>query len=372
MAGALQRYRVIEFGQNIAGPVLGMLLADQGADVVKIEPLDGDPLRGDPAFSVWNRGKRSVALDLTREQDKRIAQELLASADVVIENQPPGTMESLGLDYEGCRDVKGDIIYVTLPDFHEDHPDHGKIDGDLIVSASTGLYVDKSQDDSDGPSFISVPYAGIFGAMVAAPAVAAALFHRERTGEGQLVQVPIYDAMFTAMGAQLVRRRDPDPDARRGAPPIIERFYKCKDGRWVNINAGYPRAMQPMLKALGHPEWIEPLSKNGQDITDPEERRMWSERLTAVWLDRTALEWEAIMDEEAGMPCTMCRTIEEWMDTAQAQQTRMVIDIDDPTYGPMRQVGIQVRLSETPGEVRNPAPKLGEHTESVIAALGSG
>ncbi|MCH7802349.1 MAG: CoA transferase [Chloroflexi bacterium] len=365
MAGALEPYRILEFGGQVAGAVLGMLLADQGAEVVKIEPPDGDPLRGHPVFSVWNRGKKSVVLDLAQERDASVLSAMIRSSDVLIESFLSSD-DRVWPDYQAARDLNRSLVYVSLPGFGADHPENGLAAWDTIIGASTGIYTDRSSDGASGPSFISLPYASIFGAMVAAPAITAALFHRVRTGEGQRVTVPLYDAMFTAMGASLVSR--PDVPSGPGAlSPVIGRFYQCRDDRWVNINAGYERSLRPMLQALGHPEWHGPITAPGlRDNT--EERRVWEENFSAIWKDRTALEWERIM-ALAGVPCTMCRTIEEWMETAQARESGAVVQLNDPTFGPMRQVGIQVRLSETPGEIRGPAPSLGQHTESVIADL---
>jgi crotonobetainyl-CoA:carnitine CoA-transferase CaiB-like acyl-CoA transferase len=362
LAGALEPYRILEFGGQVAGSVLGMLLADQGAEVVKIEPPGGDPLRGHPVFSVWNRGKKSVVLDLEQKRDTNVLNSLIRSSDVLIESFLSSD-DRVWPDYEAARDLNRSVVYTSLPGFGADHPEYDLAAWDTIIGASTGIYADRSSDEITGPSFISLPYASIFGAMVAAPAVTAALFHRVRTGEGQQVTVPLSDAMYTAMGASLVSRSDV-PSGPGALSPVIGRFYQCKDDRWVNINASYERALRPMLQGLGHPEWYEPLT-DSRLRDDPEELRVWEENFSAIWRDRTALEWERIM-EQAGIPCTMCRTIEEWMETPHAKESGAVVQLNDPTFGPMRQVGIQVRLSETPGEIRGSAPSLGQHTEAMI------
>jgi crotonobetainyl-CoA:carnitine CoA-transferase CaiB-like acyl-CoA transferase len=231
--------------------------------------------------------------------------------------------------------------------------------------------------------------------MVAAPAIATALFHRARTGRGQRVTVPLYDAMYTAIGSLLVRRLDV-PAAPRALSPAIGRFYQCSDGRWVNVHADYERALRPLLETLGHPEWYSQLTDAGLRVDDVA-RGKWEAKFAERWMDRTALEWEEIMARagvpcimcrtveewmdtahaleweeimaRAGVPCIMCRTVEEWMDTAHAQESGAVVTLADPVYGPMRQVGIQVRLSDTPGSVGGPSPALGQHTEAVISEL---
>lgn len=360
MAGALSGYRVLEFGDHPAVAVLGMLLADQGADVVKVETAAGDPLRGTPVFSVWNRGKKSVVAE---RGDSDLLRSLAAKADAIIEGAQPGP-DSHGVDAKSVRDARSDIIWLSLPGFGDDHP-QGNIPGtELLISAATGVYTDRSRDASEGTSFIALPYASIFGAMVAAPALAAALYHRERTGEGQNVSAPLYDSMFTAMGSAVVSR--PDVEAgQRAISPAIARFYRCGDGRWINLNATYERSLRPILDVLGHPEWFGPLT-DARLHENLEELEEWSARFAEPWLQRPALEWESLM-AEAGVPLTMCRTLREWMDTEHAVASGAVMDVEDYEFGPMRQVGIQVRMSDTPGGVTASAPRLGQHNEAILA-----
>ena len=360
MAGALSGHRILEFGDHPTVAVLGMLLADQGADVVKVEPPEGDPLRGTPVFAVWNRGKRSVvaggdATDLLRG--------LVAGADAIIEAFHSGR-NPYGIDRESARGIRPNIIRLTLPGFGDEHPQSDTPGTELLISAATGVYTDRSLDGSEGVSFIALPYASIFGAMVAAPALAAALYHRARGGEGQDVTVPLYDAIFTAMGSAVVRR--PDVKSGPGAiSPAIARFYRCQDGRWINLNATYERSLRPILDVLGRPEWFEPLTDD-RLRHNLEEREEWEARFAKPWLARPALEWESLM-AEAGVPLTMCRTLREWMETEHAIASGAVMDVEDHEFGPMRQVGLQVRMNDTPGEVRAPAPRLGQDNETIVA-----
>ena len=363
MAGALSGYRVLEFGDHPAVAVLGMLLADQGADVVKVESPDGDPLRGTPVFSVWNRGKKSV---VAAPDDGDLLRGLVAGADAIIEASHSGR-SPCGVDGDSAREVRSDIIHLSLPGFGDDHPEASTPGTELVISAATGVYIDRSKDGSEGVSFIALPYASIFGAMVAAPALAAALYHRERTGAGQSVLVPLYDAMFTAMGSAVVSRPDVE-SGPRATSPAIARFYRCADGRWINLNAMYERSLRPILDVLGHPEWYGPLT-DARLFDNLEEMEEWAARFAEPWLERPALEWEALM-AEAGVPLTMCRTLREWMETDHALASGAVLDVEDHEFGPMRQVGIQVRLSDTPGEVSAPAPRLGEHNEIILADAG--
>ena len=360
MTGVLHGYRVLEFGEYIASQVLGMLLVDQGAEVVKLEPPQGSRMRGSEAFAVWNRSKKSVILDASLDGISNVVDELAATADVLISDS-----ETLPHNDSVARIQAANprLVTVWLPAFGADHANSSLPPHETLVAAATGIYADRG---AGAPSYISVPHASIFGALTAAPAVIAALLHREATGEGQRVELPLYDAMFGAMGAQAVVLPEGADDAR--PHPAVARFYECSDGRWVNINAGYPRALIPMVGAFGHPEWAEPLLDTDSLLAHPEDRQLWIDTLENTWRSRTALEWEQIMDE-AGVPCTMCRTVEEWLDSDQAAAMGAVGEIDDPAFGPMRQVGIQVHLSESEGEIQRPAPSLGEHTHEILAQL---
>ena len=360
MSGALEGYLVLELGDYIASQMLGMLLADQGAEVVKIEPPSGAGMRGLPPFAVWNRSKKSVVVDAASEGAGDIIDRLAASADVLISDS-----ETLphGVSVVTAQTANPRLITVCLPSFGAEHPNAELPPHEAVVAAATGIYADRGTGE---PSFISVPHASVFGALAAAPAVIAALLHREATGEGQRVELPLYDAMFGAMGSQTVVLPEGADDVL--PHPAVARFYECADGRWVNINAGYPRALIPMVRAFGHPEWAEPLLDTDSLRAHPEDRRLWIDALESVWRIRPALEWERIMDE-AGVPCTMCRTVEEWLDCSQAEAMGAVVEVDDPVFGPMRQVGVQVHLSDSEGGIRRHAPALGEHTDEILGSL---
>ncbi len=362
MSGVLDGYRVLEFGGYVASQVLGMLLADQGADVVKVEPPGGDRLRGGAPFAVWNRGKKSVVVDALSDSGAGAIERLAASADVLVSDfrDLPS-----GVSVERIQAENPRLVSVCLPAFGAEHVDASLPPLETLVAAATGIYVDRG---GGGPSFISVPHASIFGALGAAPAVAAALLHREVTGEGQRIELPLYDAMFGAMGAQVVALPEGADDASPTNHPVVARFYECSDGRWVNINAGYPRALIPMTRAFGHPEWAEPLLDTDSLLAHPEDRHLWIETLERIWRGRSALEWERIMDE-AGVPCTMCRSVEEWLDCEQSAAMGAVVEVNDPIFGLMKQVGVQVHLSESEGGIRRAAPRLGEHTAEILAGL---
>ena len=360
MSGVLDGYRVLEFGDYVASQLLGMLLADQGAEVIKLEPPEGSRMRGDTPFAVWNRSKKSVIIDPTSDEAVGIVNRLASTAAILIcdsERLPHGAA------IEEIQSTNPHLITVCLPAFGSEHPNSPLPPHETLVAAATGIYADRG---TGAPSFISVPHASIFGALTAAPAVIAALLHREATGVGQRIDMSLYDALFGAMGAQVVVLPEGADDA--SPHPVVARFYECSDGRWINLNAGYPRALIPMVRAFGHPEWADPLLDTESLLAHPEDRQLWIATLEEVWSTRTALEWEQVMDE-AGVPCTMCRTVDEWLDCEQSGAMGAVVSVDDPVFGPMRQVGIQVHISENEGGIRRHAPALGEHTNEILAQL---
>lgn len=367
ITGALRGLKVLDFGHYIAGPLLGMLLSDQGAEVIKVESPTGDPARRELAFATWNRGKRSIVLDLKDGAAQDTARKLASKADLVVENFRPGVAERLGIGYERLAAENPGLIYCSLPGFGANHPNRDRQGWEPIIGASTGLY--PMADGSDEPLYSPLPIASTFAAIVGAVAVTMALCARDRTGKGQRIEVPLYDAMFTAMGRHLVKFHEmEDPDPRNQPRLPMQRQYQCADGRWVQNHGNYQRFVHQFLEAAGHPEWgPEAVADFGKPL-DLETADMWVQRFTETFRQRTALEWQEAISA-AGGACTVCKTVEEWLDHPHPLEAKMVVDVDDATLGRMRQPGVQVRLRGTPGAVQGRAPLLGEHTGQVLHEL---
>jgi crotonobetainyl-CoA:carnitine CoA-transferase CaiB-like acyl-CoA transferase len=362
--GALRGLKVLDFGHYIAGPLLGMLLSDQGAEVIKVERPGGDPGRKELAFATWNRGKRSIVLDLKVAAEQDTARRLAGQSDVVIENFRPGVAERLGIGYERLAGENPGLVYCSLPGFGENHPNRTKPGWEPIIGAATGLY--PRVEGAEEPLYSPLPIASTFAAIVSAVAVAMAMCARDRTGMGQRIEVPLYDAMFTAMGRHLVKfhdREDPDPRNQPRLP--MQRQYQCSDGRWVQNHGNYQRFVHQFLEAAGNPEWgVEAVSDFGKSL-DLETADMWIRRFEETFRQRTALEWQEAISA-AGGACTVCKTVEEWLEHPHPLEARMVEEVDDATLGRMKQPGVQVRLRGTPGAVRGRAPQLGEHTSQIL------
>ena len=369
-SGALRDIHVVEFGQYVPGPMLGMLLSDQGAHVIKVERPEGDPARSEPAFATWNRGKRSVALDLKTDAGRENARRLAANADVVIENYRPGVADRLGIGYAELSAGNPGLIYCSLPGYGEEHPSRNEPGWDPVISAATGFYPETGQSDGE-PLFTPLPIASTFAALLGSVSVAMAINARDRTGRGQRIEVPLHSAMFTAMGSRIIKFNDYEYVDQFDFPrTVMSHPYQCADGRWVYHHGMFERFARQTLTAAGREEWIdEAVALFGRPV-DAETLEFWQNRFAEMFRERTAWEWEADINARGGA-CTVCKTVDEWLTHEHAIAGKMVMEVDDPERGTMKQPGVQVRLRGTPGAIAGPAPRLGEHTDAVLSEVAN-
>ena len=367
-SGALRGVRVVEFGQYIPGPLLGMLLAEQGADVIKVERPGGDPARSEPAFAIWNRSKRSVELDLKSAEGKNRAQELVDWADVLIENFRPGVADRLGIGHEATKGNPG-LIYCSLPGFGEDSPHRQERGWEPIIGAATGAH--QGVPGMEEPLFLPLPSSSTFAAIIASVSVTMALIARGRTGKGQRIEIPLHSAMFAAMGRHLSNFHEINPPDLFQLPRnVMSHQYECADGRYVQNHGMYQRFASQFLQAAGRFEWIENLEDLYGAEVNPDTIEMWRDRVENLFKERTAKEWEDAIAETGGA-CTICKTVDEWLVHEHALAAGMVVEVDDSAYGRMKQPGAPVRLRGTPGPSPRRAPKLGEHTESALREVSA-
>jgi crotonobetainyl-CoA:carnitine CoA-transferase CaiB-like acyl-CoA transferase len=237
--GALAGVRIVEFGQYVAAPLLGMLLADQGAEVVKVERPGGDPTRDEIAFAVWNRGKQSIALDLKDAADRATAEELIRGADVVIENLGEAKADALGVGYERAYELKSDIVYCSLPAFAKQNGRAATLGWEPLIQAMVGMQTNYAFSDATPPSeperalHTPLPLPSTLAAATAASAIVAALIARDRLGVGQRVDVPLYNACFNAIGLFLLNVNDQPPAFGFRYPTALR--VQCADGRYVQL-----------------------------------------------------------------------------------------------------------------------------------------
>lgn len=371
MAGALNGIRVIDFGQYIAGPLAAMILADQGAEVIRVDP-PGGPRWQTPANATWNRNKKSIVLDLKQAADNDTARRLIEGADIVIENFRPGVMDRLGLGPDTMTASNRRLIYTSMPGFASDDPRAAVAAYEGVVLAATDGYrvmMPEPGEDPAKPVYMETTTASNFAAFHGAIAITMALIVRERDGRGQRIEVPLFDAMFDAMGA--AGQKLPGNAARRaGGPSATYRDYQCKDGRWIYFGGAMPRFLDWLIDAAGVSHWRqEGFTDRARVAGDPQLSQELYRRMREMFMTRTALEWEDL-GKKAGFPLTLLRTRNEWIDHPHARASKGVIEVNDPEFGPMWQPGYPVSLAGTPPSTEPRHPLDADRAE-VLAGLSS-
>ncbi len=359
MAGVLNGTRVIDFGQYMAGPMAAMLLGDHGADVIRIDP-PGGPRWNTPANATWNRNKRSIVLDLKKPADLDIAKKLIASADVVIENFRPGVMDRLGLGAAAMTAANPRLIYASLPGFASDDPRAQVRAWEGVLGAATATYTyrhdDSPADSANRPVYTAIPFSSAYGAFLSSVCISMALNERERSGLGQIMEVPLFDATFSAIGMRGMKIHNQTP-----SHPAFNwsRQALCKDGRWVMYVANNFRHAD-FLKAVGADEWIK------AGLTPAQ----LTQKFADLFKTKTSLEWEQFC-EAIGTECVTENTSAEWLQHPQALGSNIIADFTDPELGKFRGPAINARLSDTPGSVRLPRPKTDAHRDEILRELAA-
>src|SRR5215475_1345355 len=372
MTGPLDGLRVVDFGQYVAGPLAAVLLADQGADVIHVDP-PGGPRWGAVADAFLNRGKRRAVLDLKWPGDLAAARRLAATADVVIENFRPGVLRRLGLDLDEIRKQSPALITCSLPGFGADDPRAGVRGYEGVIAAATANCTPRAGEEPPGwdrerPTYSALPLASSFAAYLAATSIVMALIARRRTGRGQRVEVPLFDAMFTLIGHSGAYSDDrglhpPRPIHVRGSGA-----FRCSDGRYVQFDTSSPRHLPWFARAAGLlGQWDTELLDLAATAR-PEVNERLHARLREEFLTRTAAEWEEL-GNAAGAAIGFIRTPAEWIATEHARKTRAVVDVTDPEFGPIWCAGVPVALSEFPEPAVRPRRVAGADTPEVLAEL---
>ena len=376
MAGPLTGVRVIDISAVLSGPLACGILADQGADVIKVETLDGDIVRrmgGKPdgvtaGFVTANRGKRSIAVDVKTEAGLGIVKELLSDADVLIQNFRPGAIERMGLGEPVVRELNPRIIFVSISGFGESGPYAHKRVYDPVIQSLSGL-ADIQRDRQTGrPMMIRTVIPDKTTGLTAAQAITAALFSRERTGEGQHIRLAMIDAMLSLAWAEgmaaytVVGHEDNVPPETR--PDLI---YQTLDG-YITAGAVSDAEWQGMCRALGQEQWLtdERFATPASRVRNATERL----NLTAeVLATRESGYWLPRLDAE-GVPSAPVLSRRELLDHEQIAANQLIEEMDQPGIGAIRQARPPARFSRTHATIGGPAPHLGEHTTDVLAALG--
>ena len=374
--GPLTGIRVIEWCNTFAGPACARLLADFGADVIKVEPLEGDPVRqmGQYADGVSLqaasilRGKRSIALDLKTPEGKQILRDLLVDADVMLENNRPGVMERLGFDHATLKLANPGLVTVRISGYGQTGPYAARPGYGVICDAFAGVR-DLTGDPDRPPSRMALATTDYLTAVYSAFGAMMALFNRQATGEGQVVDAALYEAAFSMMEGyvpaydklgHLPKRQGPGlPNA---AP---NNLYPTRDGYVLiaaNNNATFERLAGAMVRAdlLADPRFAD-LRPRGQHAAE-------LDALIAVWTrGYSSAEVEALLIA-AEVPASRVNTLVDVFKDPHFQARDMLIDVEHPVLGSTRQMGIVPRLSATPGHVRRTGPEIGADSADILAA----
>lgn len=380
MAGPLDGIRVLDLTQVLFGPFATMLLSDLGAEVIKIErPEVGDIARGNGPvvrgqstyFLSLNRGKKSVTLNLATKPGVEVLLKLAESADVLVENFKPGTMENLGLSYERIRDYNPGIIYVAGSGFGQYGPYASKPAFDVIVQAMGGI-LSITGEEGGPPVRPGVSYGDITAGLFLCVATLAALQERHVSGEGQFVDISMLDCQVTAQENAFVRYLNTGeiPRALGTRHPVMTPFqaFQTKDGYIAVALRGGIKDQWPLFCAAIDRVDIIDDPRFGDGWMRTQNYKVLEPILTDAMKTRTTQEW-VIELEQAGIPCGPVNTIEQAASDPQIAARDMIIDVQHPEAGKFRVVNTPFKFSRTPYKVEQASPDLGQHTQDVLSQL---
>lgn len=373
MPGPLDGYRVIDFTTMIAGPYGAMILADQGADVIKVEaPMSGagpSQRHFGASFVNNNRNKRALSLDLKTEEGRNILKRLAKTADVFMQNYRPGVVERLGIDYDALRAVKPDIVYLSMSGWGENGPYAHKPVFDPIIQALSGLATVQAGSDEARPRLIRTILPDKLTGITAAQAVSSALLARERTGKGQHVRLSMLDSIVafmwsSDMGGQTFVGKEV---SEQRAATTIDLIYETKDG-YMSVSVMSNANWEGLCRAVGHPEWLDDPRFKTPALRD-ENANARLELTQSALVHKTTDEWLEMLDH-AGVPCAPVLKRKEMIHHPQVQASGIVIETEHPHAGRLRQARNAARFEGTPAEIRRHAPHHGEHTRELLGELG--
>ena len=377
---ALEGIRVLDLTRALAGPFCTLMLGDYGADVIKIEiPGSGDdtrhwgpPFIGDESayFLSINRNKRSLTLNFKEDKAKEIFLKLSKDADVIVENFTPGVMERFGLGYDAVKAVNSGIIYTSISGFGQDGAYRNRPAYDQIVQGLSGLMSITGEPDGE-PQKAGIAVSDIGAGMWAAFAVMTAIHHRTNQGEGQYIDISMLDAQvawMTYMAAYYFANDEP-PSKVGAAHPTLTPYqaFMCQDNKYINVAVGSERIWERFCQAMKQEE----LTRNPEFATNGDRVRNRSKLvpfLQQLFLTRPVHEWVADL-QEYSVPCGPINNLADVFADPQIKTREMFVEMPHPTLGSIKQTGIPIKFSRTPGGLDRPPPLLGEHNREILREL---
>ncbi len=380
MAGPLEGIRVIDLSRIVVGPYCTMVLGDMGADVIKVEtPGTGDETRmwgppfagGESAYYIsLNKNKRSLTLNIKKEKGKEILRKLIAQSDVLIENYRLGTLEKLGFGYESLKEINPRLIYCNITGYGKTGPLAHEAGVDIVVAAEAGL-IGITGEKNGPPAKVGVAITDIITALFAQGAIANALYYREKTGKGQCIDLSLFESqvatLFNMSSSYLISGQIPQRWGLSHASIVPYRGYKTKDEEYILVAVTSEKMWEKFCKVIGREELIHDprFNVNKRRVINREELIPLLEKILA---GRDSDEW--LMDfKKVGVPCGRVNTMDRVFNHPQIEPRHMVEEIEHPTAGKIKLVGIPVKYSETPGAIRLPPPLLGQHTQEILSDL---
>jgi crotonobetainyl-CoA:carnitine CoA-transferase CaiB-like acyl-CoA transferase len=375
---ALEGVRVLDVTQVMAGPFCAMQLCDMGADVIKVEPPEGDSTRrmagrsGDdsPSFNAVNRGKRGIVLDLKSTSAQDAFRRLARRADVIVENYRPGVMRRFGLDYPVLSGDNPGLIYASISGYGQTGPAASKGGFDLVAQGVSGL-MSVTGEAGRPPVKAGVPLTDLGAALFALSAILAALIYRSRTGRGQYIDtslveagvaLSVWEATEYFSGAGIPQ---PMGSAHRMSAPY--QAVRCADG-YITLAAANDRLFVRLCELLNRPEWPRD-PEFGDDTNRVRNRVKLAAAIESVTLEQPRKYWLELL-EANGIPCGPINNYAQVFADPQIVAREMAVDVDHPTLGRIRTLGSPIKMSATPPVVGRRAPLLGEHTEEVLREAG--
>jgi CoA:oxalate CoA-transferase len=383
MQGALAGIRILDLSHVLAGPTATMILADLGAEVIHIEPPQGDDAREygpfvdkvdkdhSGYFISLNRNKKSMVLNLRREPGVAILRDMIRVSDVLVENYRPTTMNSLGFSWEELQRLNPRLIYASISGFgHQALPEYAERPAyDVIAQAYSGL-MSLTGPEQGPPCRVGSSIGDIIAGHQAAIGILAALLHRTVTGRGQWYDGSMVDGLFSTLENAVVRYTSGGeiPHALGTAHPSITPFQALRTcDNWVVVAAGNDRLWARFCAALGREDLIDD-ARFGTNPLRTRNREVLVRILEEETVQKTTAEWMRIL-ETAGIPCSPVNDIKQICEDPQIQFRDLLVEIEQKGIGQMKIAGSPLRLSETPGRVHSGAPLLGEHTEEILTLM---
>ena len=366
MTGAtapLAGVRVVDLTSYIAGSYGAMMLADMGAAVIKVEAIEGDSFRELPGFFGWNRGKRSIALNMKDPNGRAIVHRLAVGSDVVMENMRPGVVERLGVDYQTLRADNPRLIYSSVTAFGPDGPYRDRPGFDPLLQAMGGVMA--AQGFGGPPQYSRIAPTDYYTAALAAQAILAALFVRERTGKGQHVRTSLLQGVIALQAGTFVDY--PGRETIYRETPTY-RMYQAGDGEWFFLACGNQAFWAKLCKALGRPDLIDD-PRFGSWLSRRDNADALTPLIEAAFKSKPRDEWLKIL-AEYDIPAAGTQPLRDFMSDPAVLHHKMAVTYDHPEVGRLTLMGQPLRFSESPVPDAGPPPTLGQHTAAILREAG--